>query len=162
MKRTGAGADAHAAAKKKQIIALAVLLTVLAVIWLSAALKDTPSAASGTPVSAPKPAAVNSASPVSDVRSAQRLQVQVQWPAMLIRDPFGFDEDEYDQQQTERPRIDQSAFELQGTILGDDPRALINGQAIRIGGTIRGAIVKKIEHGHVIIEIDGVDVRLGQ
>ena len=51
-------------------------------------------------------------------------------------------------------------LELQGTILGEHPRALINGQLFGLGDQVRGLTVSEIQHRQISLERNGVTVRL--
>jgi hypothetical protein len=49
---------------------------------------------------------------------------------------------------------------LDATMLGSDPTALINGRQCRVGNVVRGFTVKKIAADHVVIERDGVRLKV--
>ncbi len=161
MKHASKVAQKRQAANRKKLVVLGVLLSVLAVIWVQAALKGTKAKPAAKAVPPSKRGQVSVSSQGTDTHTVPQGQVTVVWPATLIRDPFDLDLPGYDRRQV--PRHEGShTFKLQGTILGEDPRALINGKAIGLGDTIAGGVVKRIEHGHVIIEVNGVERKIGQ
>jgi hypothetical protein len=49
---------------------------------------------------------------------------------------------------------------LQATMLGEQPRAVINGQALKPGEKVRGFELREIRAGDVVLRMDGIDVRL--
>ena len=52
------------------------------------------------------------------------------------------------------------SLKLQTTIVGAHPRAVINGQLVGPGDKIAGFTVRRILDRKVIVEMDGVQVRL--
>jgi len=155
MRRTTSAADLQRAAQKKKVIILAVLVGVLGLMWLINALKGPPAPAVGSPSSSTMTTAPNVSPAVVENLEPPRIEVQIDWPAVSTRDPFVFDDQEYEKQEVQAPVV-KHVFDLQGTILGNDPRALINGKGYRIGQSVDGAVIKRIGHGQVTLEIDGV------
>ena len=49
---------------------------------------------------------------------------------------------------------------LDATMLGSDPTALINGRQCRVGNVVKGFTVKRIAADHVVIERDGVRLKV--
>lgn len=72
------------------------------------------------------------------------------------------------QQQAQRDRLDQMAairvqaraLNLQGTMLGSTPTALINGQPMHVGGAIRGFVITEITPNACRLTREGVAVEL--
>jgi len=48
-----------------------------------------------------------------------------------------------------------AALRLQSTVLGDEPRAMINGSLVGPGQKVMGFVVKEIMHRQVVVERDG-------
>lgn len=161
MRRANAAADHHRAAEKKKVIILVSLVSALGVVWLVNFMKGPSQQAAGKPpIPSPSTTAV---SPIeeSPEESPERIEVAVDWPVASRRNPFGFDDQAYQKQEVRTPVIKRN-YQLQGTILGKDPRALINGKGYRIGESIDGAIVKAIDHGQVILQVDGGEIVVGK
>ena len=161
---------------KKKLVALVVLLGVLAVFTARVVLKR-PTRAAAAPSAQPTESTDHPAN-MGGVAPAQQPSVHVKWPAVLSRDPFTFDsgsyvgkppkepvaiiEDEPDPDQSD-DQVEQSARKnlvLQGTILGDDPRALVNGRIYTLGKKVDGYVIKKIEHRRIVIEMKGTEMVL--
>lgn len=53
-----------------------------------------------------------------------------------------------------------SSLTLQSTVLGDSPRAVINGVPVTPGKKINGFVVKQIHARFVVIEMNGVEIKL--
>jgi hypothetical protein len=53
-----------------------------------------------------------------------------------------------------------STIVLDATMLGSDPTALINGRQCRVGNVVKGFTVRKIAADHVVIERDGVRLKV--
>ena len=159
MRRTNADANRQRAADKKKMIILGSLVGVLGVIWSVNFLKGPSQKAAGRP-SVSATAVVQLVSEPVETRPV-RMEVPVDWPASSRRNPFGFDDQAYQKEQVEAPMIKRD-FQLQGTLLGKDPRAFINGKGYRIGESIDGAILKAIDHGQVILQVDGAEIVVGK
>jgi len=50
---------------------------------------------------------------------------------------------------------------LQTTMLGEKPRAMIDGQVLEVGQTIRGFTLKSVQARSVVMEMNGIEVHLG-
>ncbi len=119
------------------------------------------------------------------MKAAPRRPVAVNLPPKLTRDLFAFDASGYARTATitpdepdirlsgksdEKPTDDRhqdvevaraaSGLVLQTTILGDQPRAMINGQVLRPGQKIKGFELKKVLPRQVMLEMNGIEVRL--
>jgi len=129
---------------------------------------------------------VNDAAPGSVATLASgpivRQAVNVQIPSKLPRDLFALDPTGYTRLPKDEPDIkpveksytkptddNQAAGEfakaagslvLQTTIMGDTPRAMISGQVLKQGQQIKGFVLKKILQRQVILERDGVELKL--
>jgi len=109
-----------------------------------------------------------------------RSTVFVEAPTGIARDLFALDEAYYEKVETPEPKLvpkptpeipdepkpeDDVAIalqnlELHGTIGGDAPRAVINGQIVGMGEEIEGFELRKVMNRHVILRKNGVHVRL--
>ena len=158
MTKASSGADRYRAAQRKKVAALVGLVVVLGLVWVVTAVTNRPKAVVAKPA---QEAASQGERKVGDSgQDPKQSEVRVWWPGELVRDPFDFDRQAYRKRQIVQPTISHH-YQLQGTVLGDDPRALINGAVVRPGDTVDGAMVKTITHGHVILSVDGVETTLG-
>lgn len=162
MNRSIKAAERRREAQKKKGIILGVLIGVLGLIWLKSLFTGRPDSAVGSTAVAPTVSMpANAPSQNNGQNRNQRPVVHVAWPVVSTRNPFLFDADSYEKKAalvTDNER----RFDVQGTLLGDDPRALINGRMLRVGESIDDAVLKRIEHAHVILEVDGVEVTVGE
>ena len=165
--------------KKARVIFLMCILPVLAIFWGRVFLSGAPKAANAasnaatTSPQVPQTAATPADSP------AELMVVRIIRPAATGRDLFSFDPTAYEQNslETQDSRIGQGTFNntradkdpadkaltdlvLQGTILGESPVALISGRPFKVGETINGFTVEKIEERHIVLEKDGVQKSL--
>ena len=115
-------------------------------------------------------------------KPAFREAVKIDIPTRLPRDLFALDPTGYARVPNEQPDIrppekspdkstddNQAASDfanaarglvLQTTILGDQPRAMISGQVLRPGQTIKGFVLRKVLPRQVVLERDGVELKL--
>jgi hypothetical protein len=56
---------------------------------------------------------------------------------------------------------DTKGLTLQSTLLGQPPRAIINGRLLVPGDRINGFTLRRITRREVILEMNGFEVRLG-
>ena len=160
--------------KKKLSLMLGLLLVAL-LLWGRLMLKQVPRTAIATP---PDEASASVEGDASE-RTTHRQIVYVDLPKILTRDLFVINPDLYTriasydhvriglEKLPSNPADDllrgirgPNGLVLQTTILGDQPRAVINGQVVLVGQKIRGFTVKKIMSRQVIIEKNGIKIRL--
>lgn len=168
-------------ADKKKLGLMVGLLAVGLLLWGRLLIKDVPRTATAEPT-----AKVVAAEPVSaralEAESGPAVTVVVDLPGSLTRDMFALDTSVYPKAKNgeessvpakapiETPdkayRVAKATeaargLTLEGVILGDDSRVIINGQLLQEGQQIEGLTVYRIENRKVVLEMDGVYVRLG-
>lgn len=168
---------------KAQVGFMCALLAVGLLLWGRLLLKHLPRTAVAEPESAvvmePKPAA-EAPKPRATVRFAK--------PAAVSRDVFTLDSTRYarvakaeqtspvvveavlpeksrsesadEQQRVREAQRAASSLTLQSTVLGESPRAVINGVPVTPGKKIGGFVVKQIHARFVVIEMNGVEIKL--
>ena len=52
------------------------------------------------------------------------------------------------------------ALQLQSVLMGTEPRALLNGQLLRVGDKIRGFELKEIKSRSVVLEMTGIQIEI--
>jgi hypothetical protein len=163
---------------KKKLGLVLALMAVGLLLWGRLMLKQVPRTAVAKPAAV---AAAANEAPAA-VTFASRTTVHVDLPDVLSRDPFQIDPSGFPR--VEKPEVIQVAeksdtepvdekseaaalvakaahgLSLQTTILGDTPRALINGQLLAPGDKIRGFELKKVLPREVTLEMNGVELRL--
>ena len=162
--------------QRVKIAALSALGLVCAVVWGPMIIPDGPRSAAGQ--SAPAAKSVGAAGQ-GHTSAKRQAAVEIVWPPILPRDPFAFDAAPYKRKPTKEPvatgdeapqpdpepTIDsqevRDLLALEGTILGEHPRALINGKLYKPGQTVEGFQIKRIGDRRVIVHKNGVDVKLG-
>lgn len=119
---------------------------------------------------------------MAPLRSQARPVVTVDLPTNLCRDVFTFDASRYTRvvkdeiaprpveksvvkTTDEKVRVTPGAPQanglvLQTTIQGEHPRAMINGQVLTPGQKINGFVLRKVLPRQVILEMNGVEIRL--
>jgi hypothetical protein len=164
---------------KKKLGLIIGLLAVGLLLWGRLMLKQVPRTATAKP-SAAVTAADEARRELADLPS--RRLVRIDLPETLSRDPFQVDPTVFpkvekpvvietqaksaaqaaDVKQDAAALVRQAAtgLALQTTILGDAPRALINGQLLAPGDKIRGFELKKVMPREVILEMSGVELKL--
>ena len=163
-------------AEQRKMAIAAVLVVVAVVLWVHLYWHATPVPAQAQTLSPPP-----SASAQGSARLSDRPVVRVNLTQDLGRDLFAFADSHY---ATQKPgaqlagaakspasTVDNSqqaqivteaarSLKLQTTIVGAHPRAVINGQLVGPGDKIAGFTVRRILDRKVIVEMDGVQVRL--
>lgn len=171
MRRTPGRPDRASAARRKKMMALGVLLGGLAFIWGRNLLAPAPRAASGDPARA---GATDPGDPTG--AGLAPTSIMLTWPPVSRRDPFALNTGAYDH----RPRevapdegpddppvvpdppaedVDEllAALVLQGTMLSDDPQAMINGELFRVGDHVKGFVIRTIGNRRVVVVRAGVE-----
>lgn len=159
--------------RKKQAVALGILLALAALAWGRLMMTGTPRAASGEALSAP---VIGSEPSPPAAREPRQATVRVSRADELTRDLFVFDDASYARRPSTQPveqvepvitpqqrvarMLEENPLELQGTVLGDRPRALINGKVYNQGGAVHGFTLKQVDDRRAVIEREGVEVRL--
>ncbi|MCE9590968.1 MAG: general secretion pathway protein GspB [Planctomycetes bacterium] len=168
-------------ADKKKLSLLVCMLALGLLLWGRFLLNKVPRTAVAEP-SVVAAAAVLPAPSEADASLAPRRAVQVDLYRTLDRNVFDLDTRGYalaprpesETQVTEKsgPKpVDENeharvireaarALTLQTTMLGDRPRAVINGQVLYPGDKFRGFVLSSVHARHVILERDGVQVQL--
>lgn len=169
-------------ADRRKLSMLLALGAVVLLLWGRLLLKQVPR----TAVADPENQALSVVAPSTDWSSLlakdKRPTVFVELPAGVTRDlfhpnrrlyrPIGEDAGDGDgraksddRSADDTLRIEQARraaldLRLQSTLLGDRPSAWINNQLIRIGEKVDGFTLKKVTARSVVVEIDGVLIRL--
>lgn len=163
------------AERKKIGVAMALLMLGL-LLWGRLLLKDPPRTATADPAAR----AAAAASPAQINRAVgPRPVVVVHLPKAVERDLFALDETRFEKRanlpgpvavapkstpQPADPNQQAQAaargLTLQTTMLGDVPRAMINGQLLKVGESVQGFVLIQIQQRHVILQRDDVQVRL--
>jgi len=160
-------------ADKKKLSLMVGLLAVALLLWGRLMLKQPPRTATAEP----EPAAARSG--YEDLSSFSLDTVYVDLPERLERNLFGLDPSAYENKprndeeagvedksspeladEQERIRETASRLRLRTTILGQAPRAVINGRALAPGETIEGFVVLEIRAREVVLEREGRRIRL--
>ncbi len=167
MKRTHNGASRHQAAQKKKFVMLGILLAGLGLIWGRIALQGSPRPKRNKQTSAQKISPTAAQATTGQIGAESQPTIEVDWPATLTRDLFRYEGMASDNQEPEAtqgigPRAEAAlrSLTLQGTMLGDDSRALINGETVHEGDSVNGVTIRRIEQHHVIVEVNGIEAKL--
>ena len=169
-------------ADRRKLSMLLALGAVVLLLWGRLLLKQVPR----TAVADPENQAVSVVAPTTDWSSLlakdKRPTVLVELPAGVTRDLFrptgslyrpsgedagddagrakSADHSADDTLRIEEARRAARDLHLQSTLLGDRPSAWINNQLIRVGEKVDGFTLKKVTARSVVVEIDGVLIRL--
>lgn len=160
--------------KRKLSFALA-LLSVAILLWGRVLFKKVPRTAVATDPA--KLAAVNPGETGGDKTGVNDgiKMVYVDFPAGVRRDPFALNSARFIQYEdlAHNPKSDPdpdddslgnpsplSGMALQSTILGQRPRAVINGRIVAAGQQVDGFMVRRILPREVVVERQGVEHRL--
>lgn len=167
---------------KKKVALMAGLACVMLLLWGRLILKQVPR----TAVATPAPSATSaSASPATDalrrkVIAIDKPIVEVALPPVSKRDLFALDLTDYPVEEAPVERTNEDSiknatpviaadeqlkamvgrFQLQSTVLGARPCAVINGQIVQVGQTIEGLILKEVKNRQVILDFNGQLVSL--
>jgi len=173
-------------ADKKKLGLMVGLLAVGLLLWGRLLLKEVPRTATATPkvtaaVSASSSASTEARDPTPEA-DEPAVTVVVDLASTLTRDVFALDTAGYPEAKNgeessvqAKPQIDTPdkayrvakateaarGLTLEGVILSDDPSVIINGQLLQEGQQIEGLTVYRIENRKVVLEMDGVYIRLG-
>jgi hypothetical protein len=163
-------------ADKRKLALMALLAGLGLLLWGRLLFRDVPR----TALAAPKDPEVKTLAAAA--RAPGRPVVRVELPRTLDRDLFALDARYYPSKAApdvpavvvvpdnksgpQMTDVQQQALSasrslaLQTTILGDRPRAVINGQVLAPGERINGFTLKKVMPRGVILEWNGIEVRL--
>ena len=168
-------------ADRKQAAIVLGLAAVLLLLWGRLLLKNVPRTALADPADQASAAAADNPDPIPGA-SAHRRVVRVELPDHVTRDLFALDWSRF-------PRADAGAgsvrtgpksgdgpadegagtvavmqaaqaLKLQSTVLGESPRALINGRFVAPGQMIEDFVLKEVGPREVVLEKEGIEVRL--
>lgn len=96
------------------------------------------------------------------------IDLPVTWPMTLRRDPFVWSRLNAPITQVTQAAPNHQAIEaqaraqlkLQGVMLDQNPRVLVNGMLLQLGAQVSGYEIKQIEKRAIIVTRQGVDVRI--
>jgi hypothetical protein len=168
---------------KKKFALIAGLGCVMLLLWGRLILKQVPRTAVADP--APTSVASASSSPSTDalrrkVIAVNKPIVEVKLPTVSKRDLFAVDLTSYPtdevaptERTSDKPKetvvVDEveqqlqamvGRIQLQSTVLGARPCAVINGQIVQVGQSYEGLVLKEVQNRLVILEFNGRLVRL--
>ena len=161
MGSTGMSNSATAAMAAKQlrrklawVVGLSIVLAALVARWM---LMLTPASADAAEQPMPD-------FPASMARS-RMARVVVDWPVVVERDPFRSDRvippnhggARSDAELAEEAR---QVLRFTGSILGEQPKAIVNGKLYRKGDVVSGFRILQIEKRQIVVERNGVSVRV--
>ena len=103
----------------------------------------------------------------ASIARTRHARVVVDWPVVVERDPFHSDR-VIPPNNAPNPKADAAALaeearqtlRFTGSILGDQPKAIVNGRLYRKGDLVGGFRILQIEKHQIVVERDGVSVRL--
>ncbi len=171
-------------ADKKKLGVVVGLLAVGLLLWGRLLLKEVPKTATAVPQPAAGASAAANGQDRADLPEDDdryRVTVVMTMPTDLPRDVFALDKTAYRKAKSTstrkyepKPQADTPDKEfrvaraieaardlrLEGVIFGDDPSVIINGELLRQGQTIEGFTIHKIEERKVVLEMDGVHIRM--
>ncbi len=147
------------------------LLAVALLLWGRILVKQVPRQAIADPAQKKAPASTTPATPTP---TGEHKRIYVSLNETLRRDLFAVDLSQFAQitsgasdsitQEKSRPVIADvddavnlaTGLRLQSTVLGREPRAIVNGRTLAPGQDIRGFRVVRIHERHVVLERDGL------
>jgi hypothetical protein len=165
------GAEQKRAAARNRISALIATLAIAAVLWGRLIFGIDPSISKANVVTADQTASATGTT--ENNAPVQQETIKLARVNDLSRDLFAFDTELYERKPQKavvekvEPKIEQKAdpgpvsLVLEATILGSQPRAVINGQTFRIGQSVDGFVILVIGKRHVVVEKDGAQTTLG-
>lgn len=168
---------------KRKLGAMLLLLAMALLLWGRLLLKQVPRTAVAEPQAAEESQSVSELLAQAPPPAPVRPRVHVDLANRLERDLFHLDRTAYQaaeespavsaaQAKLEAPTTDErlrleavvraaaSELDLQSTIVGDEPRAVINGKLLRPGENIDGFELREVQARRVILENQGVRVQL--
>lgn len=164
--------------KKKAGLVLG-LLAVGLLLWGRLLLKQVPRTATADPNQ--KQSAVDASQKRSTITQTEKV-VELALSENFGRDLFSFHPEGYTrltdvpitesgtddsdvtaqkQARIEAVRIAARRLSLQSVVQGEQPRAFINGQLIAPGQTVEGFLLKQVTDRYAVLEMNGVEIRLG-
>jgi hypothetical protein len=167
-------------ADKKKLSVMVGLLAVLMLLWGRLILKEVPRTATASPDVTQVSSLFKTAPRLEPSEAVHKVEMQA--PAEVSRDLFAINTDAYATlkikpvvEQVAAKSVDDSSDEhvkvaavmqavkglrLQTTMQGPQPLALINGQLIQVGQSIRGFALVEVLPRQVILRMNGIDIHL--
>lgn len=170
-------------ADKKRLSMVLGLLAIGLLLWGRLLIRDLPKTAVADPTAAVVASLDGAADSPKRTATPGRITVAATLPDSPGRDLFALAEGAFER--VRKPVVETPAVEaksppkpvdvvdeaalvrqaakglvLQSTVFGESPTALISGELISPGQTIRGFTLKKIEQRQVVLEKNGIEVRL--
>jgi len=171
----------HATADKKKLTLMVALMAVMLLLWGRLLLKQAPRTAIADPSETQQTEQAESAQPAQPTYVVFREALHVDMPSVVRRDLFLFDKDRYprialdttdldlEKSGTETPEVNRQIEEirqwveslvLQGAVLGNPPRAMINNCVYRLGEKLNGFEIVKVEARQVVLRRDDIEIVL--
>jgi hypothetical protein len=144
---------AHNARRKLAwAVGLAIVLAALVARWMLSLPASADAAEQPTPEFPPS------------MGRARQARVVVDWPVVVERDPFRSDRViPPSTGKADAAALAQEARQVlrfTGSILGEQPKAMVNGKLFGRGDVISGFRIMQIEKRQIVVERDGVTVRI--
>lgn len=171
---------AQATADKKKLSIMLALVMVGLLLWGRLLLKQVPRTAVADPS---ETLSAQTDKVIEEARETARKTVDIDLPSSLNRDVFALNPAGYARTgkvETTVTQVEKSdpkpadeteqvsvtvlraakGLVLQTTMLGEHPRAMISGQVLKPGEKIRGFELKEVNPRDVILEMEGIEIRL--
>ena len=165
---------------KKKLSLIVGLFCVMLLLWGRLILKQVPRVAVADPAPSSSATTVlpSSTQALKRTLSGEKPVVTVTLPNVSQRDLFELDLTAYPTEQVDEPQEPEAKkkievdkvekelkamvgrIQLESTVLGSKPCAIINGQIVVVGQSIDGLILKEVQSRQVILEYFGRLVRL--
>jgi hypothetical protein len=174
----------QATADKKKLTLMVALMAMMLLLWGRLLLKQAPRTAIADPSQTERTQQTEQA---KASQSAQPMQVvyrqalEVDLPSVVRRDLFLFDKDRYprvafdtsdrdsEKSDTQTPEVSRQIEEirrwveslvLQGAVLGNPPRAMINNRVYRLGEKLNGFEIVQVEARQIVLRKDDIEIVL--
>ncbi|MCC7191404.1 MAG: hypothetical protein IT444_01370 [Phycisphaeraceae bacterium] len=167
-------------ADKKKLSIMLALVMVGMLLWGRLLLKQVPRTAVANPSES---LSAQTDKVIEEAREIARKTINIDLPSALSRDVFTLNPAGYARIEKVEATVTQvgksdpkpadeseqvsvtvlraaKGLVLQTTMLGENPRAMINGQVLKPGEKIRGFELKQVNSRDVILEMEGIEVRL--
>jgi hypothetical protein len=134
------------------VVGLAMVLAAVVTRWMLALLASAGAAEPPTPDFPPSMA------------HGRQARVVVDWPVVVERDPFHSDRvipaNAGAKDAVALAQEAKQTLRFTGSILGEHPKAMVNGRLFAKGDVVSGFRIQQIEKRQIVVERDGVSVRV--
>jgi hypothetical protein len=171
----------QATADKKKLTLMVALMAVMLLLWGRLLLKQAPRTAVADPAATQQTEQTETSQPAQPAQAVFRETLRIDLPSVVRRDLFLFDKDRYprvaldtsgtttEKSGRETPEVSRQIEEirqwvdslvLQGAVLGNPPRAMINNRVYRLGEKLNGFEIVKVEARQVVLRRDEIEIVL--